>query len=408
MLFSKYPYTNFADLNLDWVLAEVKKRSVDIDLIKKWIEAHEHDYEDLKALYDALRVELDQLEAAISLTVGEWDGEKSYLRYSLVLYEGVQYMAIKDVPAGILITNTEYWQQANNILAQITLMQDDINDIMTDIAFILSTTSIPTYKTVQDMLNNFKASDAVCRVLSAGAIIDGEEVIFNDTEALYRYSDTATRFEYELENGGYALLIPARFTDYHNDADAILPMIMKTAYSYCGHDVRVVTANGPYKPEGQRGGIQCSQFVECLLHGMPYERSKLLDGEYSNMPSMGAFNGFVNSVGTELYPSASGMAHYAAVKGWFKHTNKLRDVEVGDLLMIKDTELHAEDWHGIGHVVMVIGKLHNAIQVIQAGGFDAPAAGYMSGRFKPGAATDAVNMVYITLLEDTPYVNGTV
>ena len=407
MAFFEFPHTRTYDSDLGWLISNYDKLVQGLAGVKSWIEQHTKDYDELKELYNELDEELEQLLKAISLDVQPWDGTKSYLRYSLVLYGGVQYMAIQDVPAGVLITDTDYWQQANSILAQITLMQNDIMALQATIADMLTTSGIRVYKTIADMVANFVSTDVVCQVLESGAVIDGTEVLFPDTPNYYRWSATTTLYEYALDNGGYGLIIPAKFTDWHNDAEQILPTIMKTAYSYCGVDVRVVTANGPYKPVGQRGGIQCSQFVETLLHGLPYERSKLVNDNYSNFPTTGAFNQMLDNAGVEIYPSASGMAHYAAMKGWYKKTDKLRDVEIGDILCIADTDDYGIDWHGIDHCVMVIGKMLNAIEVIQAGGFPDPIGGYMSGRYKPGAGTDAVNMVYIALDEDTPYINGT-
>lgn len=411
MAFFEFPHTRTYDSDLGWLISNYDKLVQGLAGVKSWIEQHTKDYDELKELYNELDEELEQLLKAISLDVQPWDGTKSYLRYSLVLYGGVQYMAIQDVPAGVLITDTDYWQQANSILAQITLMQSDIMALQAAIADMLTNSGIRVYKTVADMVANFTSADVVCQVLESGAVIDGTEVLFPDTPNYYRYSATTTLFEYALDNGGYGLIIPAKFTDYRNDPERILPTILKTAYSYCGvtpDPVKVVTANGPYKPAGQQNGIQCSQFVLTLIHGLPYERSKLANTDYSNFPTPGAFNQMVDNSGAEIYPSASGMAHYAAMKGWYKQTDKLRDVEVGDMICFADTDDYGIDWHGIDHIAMVVGKMSNCVQVVQAGGFTAPIDGYLSARFRPGGATDAVNFLSIALDDDTHYINGTV
>lgn len=53
-MFSEYPYTNFSDMNLDWILSEMKRYLDAIDDLESWKTQHEAEYEELKALYDAV------------------------------------------------------------------------------------------------------------------------------------------------------------------------------------------------------------------------------------------------------------------------------------------------------------------------------------------------------------------
>lgn len=53
-MFTEYPYTNFSDLNLDWIIAEMKKYLDAIADLESWKTQHEAEYEQLKALYDAV------------------------------------------------------------------------------------------------------------------------------------------------------------------------------------------------------------------------------------------------------------------------------------------------------------------------------------------------------------------
>ena len=52
--FDKYPYTDFHELNLDWVLKTVKALMQAVDSLDEWKEAHEAEYEQLKDLYDQI------------------------------------------------------------------------------------------------------------------------------------------------------------------------------------------------------------------------------------------------------------------------------------------------------------------------------------------------------------------
>lgn len=52
--FNKYPYTDFHELNLDWVLKTVKDLFAAVQQIDSWMDQHQAEYEELKALYDAI------------------------------------------------------------------------------------------------------------------------------------------------------------------------------------------------------------------------------------------------------------------------------------------------------------------------------------------------------------------
>lgn len=80
--FNNYPYTDFHELNLDWVLKNLK------ELDKEW----------------------DEFKVLNTITIqGTWDISKNYPKYSIVEDNGTGYLSIKPIPAGILISNLDYW-----------------------------------------------------------------------------------------------------------------------------------------------------------------------------------------------------------------------------------------------------------------------------------------------------------
>lgn len=52
MLFSVYPYHNFSDYNLDWVINTVKELTPRVAQLEAWRIEHENEYQELKQLYD--------------------------------------------------------------------------------------------------------------------------------------------------------------------------------------------------------------------------------------------------------------------------------------------------------------------------------------------------------------------
>ena len=53
-MFNIYPYLNVNDLNLDWIIDHFKEFIDAIKSLNDWREEHEREYEELKALYDAI------------------------------------------------------------------------------------------------------------------------------------------------------------------------------------------------------------------------------------------------------------------------------------------------------------------------------------------------------------------
>lgn len=94
--FSKYPYQDNHELNLDWCIAKIRQMEID------W----------------------DEFKAVNTITVGGvWDITKAYAKYTIVDDGNYGYLSIKPVPAGILITNTEYWMKVADYSGMIVALQ---------------------------------------------------------------------------------------------------------------------------------------------------------------------------------------------------------------------------------------------------------------------------------------------
>ena len=50
--FNRYPYTDFHELNADWLISAYKELIAEVDTLDSWKTEHEAEYEELKALYD--------------------------------------------------------------------------------------------------------------------------------------------------------------------------------------------------------------------------------------------------------------------------------------------------------------------------------------------------------------------
>lgn len=82
MTFNQYPYTDFHELNLDWIINKIKELN--------------NSFDDFKAV--------NQITNA-----GAWDITKNYTSWTIVSDHNKGYISLKPVPAGVPITNNEYW-----------------------------------------------------------------------------------------------------------------------------------------------------------------------------------------------------------------------------------------------------------------------------------------------------------
>ena len=100
-IWEEFPYTNFHELNLDWLLKEMKELRHDF---AEFVGGHEIKYADPI----------------------QWDILTSYLAYTIVLDSyGNAYMSIQDTPAGTALTNTDYWMQIGNFYSYVPQIVED-------------------------------------------------------------------------------------------------------------------------------------------------------------------------------------------------------------------------------------------------------------------------------------------
>ena len=103
-IFAKYPYTNFNDLNLDWIIQRLRE-----------VENELQQYLDNAVIKFADPIAWDITEQYTALTV-------------VVDSDGTAYLSKQPVPAGIAITDTDYWLPIFNY-------DDNINELRSQIAY---------------------------------------------------------------------------------------------------------------------------------------------------------------------------------------------------------------------------------------------------------------------------------
>lgn len=112
MSWFEFPHTRTYDSDLGWIIANMKQNIDAIKWLQRYAEAHQPEYEELKSKVDAL------VNGLVDV-IEPWDSSVEYPIYSIVSYQGQNYIAIRPVPVGAMITNEYYWQVANTVVEQI-------------------------------------------------------------------------------------------------------------------------------------------------------------------------------------------------------------------------------------------------------------------------------------------------
>ena len=120
MFWNKYPYTDFHELNLDWIL-------------KLMMEMHK---------------EWDEFTAVNKITnAGAWDITKQYQAWTVVSDNNIGYISLKPVPVGVAITNTEYW----GVIADYNILITDLSNRIS----ALEADNITNKANIATLKNNF-------------------------------------------------------------------------------------------------------------------------------------------------------------------------------------------------------------------------------------------------------------
>lgn len=120
--FNHYPGTDLHEIDLAYVLKLCAELRASNTTLTEWKAQHELEYLTLENQVEGL------IHNLVDVIV-PWDSSIEYHIYSIVEYQGTNYIAVQDVPVGVMITNTAYWQPANNVIAQINAIGTTVSDL---------------------------------------------------------------------------------------------------------------------------------------------------------------------------------------------------------------------------------------------------------------------------------------
>ena len=104
--FDKYPYTDFHEMNLDWLLNKMRE----------------------------LQIQFDEFVVVNHISFsGQWDITKQYPAWTIVSDNNIGYVSIQPVPVGVPLNNGNYWVEVIDYTTQIAGLQNRVIAIENDL-----------------------------------------------------------------------------------------------------------------------------------------------------------------------------------------------------------------------------------------------------------------------------------
>lgn len=214
MFWNNYPYTDFHELNLDWIIAKIMK-------VEKTVK---------------------EFEVFNKLTwAGVHDPLKEYEKWSIVqTITGDGYLAVEAVPSGVTIDNEDYWVQIANYDALYTAFNSRITaneDAIADISPRLTSAESSITDLTSDV-DKFKT--LITTFEEHGAVGDG---VTDDTDAIQEAINSA--YIVLAENSTYKISstidVPSNVTvDLEGATITLSAAIPATIFNVTGsHDVTI-------------------------------------------------------------------------------------------------------------------------------------------------------------------------
>lgn len=164
---NKYPYTDFHELNLDWLLETYQEIVDHIRILTDWMSQHKDEYEEALARLEAVENEIDTFEARVQAEFERLAEEQTeaFAEQTAKLDRAIQEMKAEvtaeilklreDVAQAIADFQTQFNQLKASVEAEITQLRILINQEIVRLNQTLEVNNAYIKQYVEDRLNQF-------------------------------------------------------------------------------------------------------------------------------------------------------------------------------------------------------------------------------------------------------------
>ena len=315
----------------------------------------------------------------------EWDNTGTYEPLTIVLYQGNSYTSRQFVPAGIEITNVEYWAKTGNYNAQIEQYRQEVAQVAqqqegnTQAIAALQTglsdesaNRLNADNALQAQIDQNGANvattitDAAKSQLASVVVTDAETFYLDRTRANYAKEDDelyATSAEKEAfgVQAGSTWYLPALGAEGQAKSGNPIGAAL-VAGSFLNNNIVYGRDNGVFNTATPARGAQqmvCSDLVWATLIGCEYAASKFVSdyntpGQFrAQLPANWKSNSKLAPVEKTAWITREIAAAFAAMGKLYK-VNNINAIMPGDILFNTQPDLVGNDYLGIGHCAIVV------------------------------------------------------
>ena len=217
--FDGFPWANGHQLNLDWIL----------EALRKFEDKLPEFQEEINAEFERLQKQYEDFAATNTVTYrGDWNSQLSYKKWDVVTNGLDVYLSVDQVPRGIPLDDTRYWQKAGSLTPEFAALEQQIEELQTVIG---------VFSTLEEMISfpNL-VTDGVYKILARNAGDYGQ--------AYYKIAESYQEDDYfvELPDGRYAVMLPIVVTvdAFGPPVDADASEVFNTATKWAAKHVSLL------------------------------------------------------------------------------------------------------------------------------------------------------------------------
>lgn len=169
-LFDHFPYTNFHELNLTWILEKMKALSAEVDALNSWMATHKEEYQEAITRLETVENEIASFEAEIEAQFSqlEADIEADFAAQKAELekliadteaeIDAKMQQLQTDVDAAIAQFENQFIELKADIISEVEALKLEIRQEIQNFYNIMYANNEYVFKYVENRLDEFIAS----------------------------------------------------------------------------------------------------------------------------------------------------------------------------------------------------------------------------------------------------------
>jgi len=165
--FNKYPYTDFHELNLDWIIERYVTLTEEVNTLKTWVAQHKIEYAEAMTRLEAVESEIDTFEQQITAHFNQLkaDLEADFARQQAELEAALNQVKAEvdaeieqlqeDVAAAIAGFENQFNELETNIINEVAQLKADVRREVTEFYNVMQANNEYVFTYVENRLDEF-------------------------------------------------------------------------------------------------------------------------------------------------------------------------------------------------------------------------------------------------------------